>query len=97
MNSLIVKTSAMAFALTSALALAACDVDQTQEGELPDVDVTAEGGQLPAYDVESPEVSVDTKKVEVEVPDVDVEMPNEPDTEVTDERDSAADDTTDGY
>ena len=31
--------------------IAACDVDQTQEGDLPDVDV--EGGQVPEYDVDA--------------------------------------------
>lgn len=77
MSNLIKKTTILAFALTSALALTACDVDKTQEGELPDVDVNAEGGQLPAYDVETPEVDVGTEEVQVEVPDVDVEMPDE--------------------
>jgi len=56
-----------------------CDVDQTREGELPDVDVDVSGdpGQLPAYDVEGPEVDVDTKPVEVTVPDVDVDISEE--------------------
>lgn len=82
MSNLTGKTAILAISLTSALALAACNVDKTQEGEMPDVDVSAEGGELPAYDVETPEVDVDA----------DVEMPNEPDTEVMDEQDSAADD-----
>lgn len=77
MSNLIKKATILAFALTSALALTACDVDQTQEGELPDVDVNAEGGELPAYDVETPEVDVSTETVPVAVPDVDVEMPDE--------------------
>lgn len=92
MSNPIKNATILAFALTSALALTACNVDKTQEGELPDVDVTAEGGQVPEYDVETPEVDVNTETVPVAVPDVDVEMPDEPDTEVTDEVDSAADD-----
>lgn len=90
MSNLIGKTAVMAVALTSALALTACNVEKTQEGELPDVAV--EGGALPAYDVETPEVNVETKTVPVEVPVIDVETADEPDTEVMDETDSSADD-----
>ena len=57
----------------SSLALAACDVDQTKEGELPDVDVNATGGQLPEYNVETPTVTVGSENKTVEVPTVDVE------------------------
>ena len=53
MSTLIKNATILAFAMTSALALTACNVDKTQEGELPDVDVSAEGGELPAYDVET--------------------------------------------
>lgn len=56
-----------------ALGLGACDVDQTQEGELPEVDVQAEGGQMPAYDVEGPDVSVESERRQVTVPDVEVQ------------------------
>ena len=63
----------------SCLALAACDVDQTQEGELPDVDVNTTGGQLPEYNVEGPEVSVGTENQVVEVPTVDVDLPDDAD------------------
>lgn len=82
MSNLTRNTAILAVSLMSALALAACDVEQTQEGELPEVDVDAEGGAVPAYNVETPEVDVDA----------DVEMPYESDTEVMDEEDSAADD-----
>lgn len=82
MNKLTGKFAVLAIALSSVLALTACNVEKTEEGELPEVDVDATGGEMPAYDVETPEVDVDA----------DVEMPNEPDSEVTDEVDSAADD-----
>lgn len=51
----------------AAFTLAACDVEQTEEGELPDVDV--QEGQMPEYDVDSNvEVTEDT----VTVPDLDI-------------------------
>lgn len=59
----------------SAIMLAGCDVNQTQEGELPEV--TAEGGQLPKYDVETADVDIGTREETVTVPDVDVTMPDE--------------------
>lgn len=85
MNKLTGKFAVLTLALGSAFALAACNVEESQEGELPDVDVEATGGQVPEYDVETPEVN--TQPV-----DDMVEMPDEPDTQVTDEEDSAADD-----
>ena len=48
-------------------------VKQTQEGALPDVDVSAKGGQLPAYDVDSKKVVVGTTPTTVEVPKVETE------------------------
>lgn len=64
--------------------LAGCDVDQTEEAEMPDVDVSADPGKLPDYDVvkkeegELPDVDVDVSggnmpEYDVETPDVDVE------------------------
>jgi uncharacterized lipoprotein len=74
------------------LVLAGCEVEQTQEGRLPDVDVdgragqlpefeqtqeaelpevdvdVAEGGQLPRFDVEGPDVDVGTREERVDVP-----------------------------
>ena len=35
-----------------------CRVRQTEEGEMPDVDVSAEGGKLPEYDVDAADVDV---------------------------------------
>ncbi|HSJ78823.1 MAG TPA: hypothetical protein VK913_08840 [Erythrobacter sp.] len=64
-----------------ALGLAACDVDQTQEGEMPEVNV--EGGQMPEFDVETADVDIGTKETTVEVPDVDITMPDAKGTPVT--------------
>ena len=62
-----------------------CRVRQTEEGEMPDVDVQAEGGNLPEYDVEAADVEVGTEERTVKVPDVDVTMP--PETEDEDDND----------
>lgn len=59
----------------SCIGLAACDVDQTKEGEMPDVDVQASGGQLPEFNVEGPEVKVGSEEKTIEVPTVDVDAP----------------------
>ena len=67
------------------------DVDQTEPGKLPVVDVAidAEAGKIPEYDVDTGEVNVGTEtetvlvpevvmvEEEVEVPTVDVEEPEE--------------------
>lgn len=64
-----------------ALGLAACDVDQTEEGEMPEVEV--KGGNMPEYDVETADVDVGTEEKTVEVPTVDVDMPDADGTPVT--------------
>ena len=70
------KKFATALVLTAAtLGLAACDVDQTEEAELPDVDV--EGGNMPEFDVETADVDVGSEEVTVDVPTVDVDMPDD--------------------
>jgi hypothetical protein len=61
----------------SCLAIAACDVDQTKEGDMPEVDVNTSGGQLPEFNVEGPDVNVGTENKTVEVPTVDVDIPDE--------------------
>lgn len=53
------------------------NVNQTREAELPNVDVTAEGGQAPAFDVDSKEVVVGTTETNVSVPEVDVDTKQE--------------------
>ena len=66
--------------ISSAFAFAACDIDKTKDGELPDVKVEGKV-ELPEYDVDGPEVTTGTKKVEIEVPTVDVDIPDEEDNE----------------
>jgi hypothetical protein len=48
------------------------DVDQTQETALPDVDLTVENGQLPAFDVETGSVEIGTSEQTIEVPEVEI-------------------------
>lgn len=57
--------------------IAGCDVDQTKEGKLPEVEVNATGGQLPEFNVTGPEVNVGTENVTVQVPTVDVDVPKD--------------------
>ena len=63
------------------LALVGCDVDVTEEGRLPDLDVDVEGtaGEMPELDVRGPEVTTGTKTVEV--PTIDVDIPEENENE----------------
>ena len=78
MSMLTVKKAAfVAVALSSMFALSACDVQKTQEGEMPKVEVTSEGGQLPRYDVETPEVTVGTETRTIEVPTAEVKSADE--------------------
>ena len=70
------KKAALPFLLSAALltvSATGCRVTQTQEGEMPDVDVNVKGGQVPKYDVDAPKVEVKSEDREVTVPtDVDV-------------------------
>lgn len=61
-------------AAVTALFLSACDVDKTQDGKMPEVDVDVKSGQLPKYDVDAADIDVGTKEVEVTVPDVDIDV-----------------------
>jgi len=78
MSILTVKKSAfVAVALTSMFALSACDVQKTQEGEMPKVEVDAQGGQLPKYDVETAEVEMGTETRAIEVPTAEIKSADE--------------------
>ncbi len=48
------------------------DVDQTQETALPDVDLTVDSGQLPAFDVETGSVEIGTPEQTIEVPELEI-------------------------
>lgn len=68
--------------LVAALGLAGCEVEKTQEGEMPDVSV--EGGQMPEYEQtregRMPDVDVQggqMPRYDVDAPDVDVDLKTE--------------------
>ena len=74
-----------------------CDIKKTDKAELPevDVDIDAEAGELPEYDVDWADVDISTRtetvevpklvvvmeEEEVEVPTIDVNMPDEENVE----------------
>ncbi len=66
-----------ALGIVAFLSASACDVDQTKEGSLPDVEVNASGGQIPEFDVDAPSVNVGTETRTIEVPTVDVDAPKD--------------------
>lgn len=67
------KIFTTAAALALALPLAACDVDQTEEGDLPEVEVQDEGN-LPEYDVDvEGDIEVEEDTFTVPTPEVETE------------------------
>ena len=68
------------FALGSAcLAVAGCQVNKTQQGKLPKVEMKTSEGQLPAYNIQGPDVQVGSKTKSFKVPTVHVTTPRERD------------------
>ena len=81
--------------LAASLGLTGCEVEQTREGEAPDLDVDVSGdpGQLPAYDFEGPDIDIgveertvsvpkvrfETEREEVKVPYIDINLPGDED------------------
>jgi len=69
------KNAITALVGVGCLALTGCDVDQTKEAKVPDVDVNVSGGQLPEYNVQGPTVNIGTENKTIQVPTVDVKPP----------------------
>ena len=61
---------------TLAVTAAGCQVNKTKEGKLPDVQVKTTEGQLPAYNVQGPDVQVGSKNETVKVPTLKVTTPD---------------------
>lgn len=59
------------FGLIALAGILACTAEQTEEGELPEVQVT-DSAALPQYDVDPANVNVGTDTQTVVTPDVDV-------------------------
>lgn len=69
-------TTAAAAVIVAAGAFYFIDIDQTQEGKLPNVDISVEGGQAPEYDVTTGSVDIGTTEKKVTVPTVSLEEKN---------------------
>lgn len=63
----VMKVKVLATALV--IGLGGCTVEQTREGEAPEI----EGGQLPQYEVEPADVDVEWDTTQVRVPRMDVQ------------------------
>lgn len=71
------KTSALVAGIAAAVIVVGgaayfVDVDQTQEAQLPNVDVSVEGGQAPKFDVETGSVDVSSEEKTIVVPEVEL-------------------------
>ena len=58
------------------------DVEQTEEASLPNVNITADGGNLPEFDAEVGDVNVGEEDVTVTVPTINIESPEEEDARI---------------
>jgi hypothetical protein len=63
----------IAIVIVVILATRLIDLDVTDKGKLPDVDVAVQEGRLPNVDADVGKVEGDSKDVTVEVPTVDIE------------------------
>jgi hypothetical protein len=69
--------------------LPGCEVEQTQPGRAPNVDVDVKGdaGKVPKYEVDGPDVDVRSRETTVRVPDIDINSEeknlNVPDVDVS--------------
>ena len=61
------------------LTFAGCQVNKTQQGKLPKVEMKTSAGQLPGYNIQGPSVDVGSKAHTFKVPTVHVTTPRERD------------------
>lgn len=66
---------AIVLAIAVAFGIYMIDIDQTQEAQLPEVEI--EGGQMPEFDAEVGDVDVEEEDVTVTVPTLEVTPPEE--------------------
>lgn len=66
----IVVAAILVVVVIAAFAFGLIDINQTKETQLPEVAV--QGGQAPAFDVDTADVDVGTEQTSVEVPKVEV-------------------------
>lgn len=53
------------------------NIDQTEEGSLPNVELSVEGGNLPELEAEVGDIETGTRDVTIEVPTLDIQSPEE--------------------
>lgn len=63
----------LVLAAIAAWALGLFSVSQTDQGALPSVQINAQGGDLPSFDVDAADIDVGTTNTTVEVPTVEVQ------------------------
>jgi|GEM_PF-3492133 len=89
------KFSGIALSLMLLFGVAACSVEQTEEGNMPEYEVTQEEeGNMPEYDVDAGDIEVEGEEKTITVPDVDIQSPEEDEAE--DAAEEAAEDDGDG-
>lgn len=66
----IIVAVVLIIAVIAAFAFGLVDINQTKDAELPEVAV--QGGQAPAFDVDTAKVNVGSKETSVDVPKVEV-------------------------
>ena len=66
---------AVALLAIGAAVILLTDIDLTQKAALPEVSV--EGGQMPAVDVDVADIDVGSREMSVKVPTIDVDLPEE--------------------
>ncbi len=91
------RFSGIALSLMLLFGVAACSIEQEEEGNMPEYEVTkTEEGNMPEYDVDAGDVEVGTEEKTVTVPDVDIQSPEEDEAEDAAQGDVEEDDG-DGY
>ena len=66
------KIFAALLAPAVAFGIGACSVEQTEEGDLPEV----QGGNQPEFDVDAADVDVNMDSATIPVPNIDVNSPD---------------------
>lgn len=85
MSNKLKRIAGAALSLMLVFGLAACTVEKTEEGNLPEYEVTkTEEGNLPKYDVDAPDVDIEMTEKTIKVPDIDINGDEDGDDEGND-------------
>lgn len=72
-----IKTKQILALSAVCIALTGCQVNKTQQGKLPKVEMKTSEGQLPAYNIQGPDVQIGSKTKSFKVPTMHVTTPRE--------------------